>query len=66
MLAELLQAPDTAAAAKKHIDAINEEFFMVSSTYLDMVRAALAVQFPQTRLQQHITLSCGKHSVIIK
>ncbi|KAL3137155.1 hypothetical protein ABBQ32_006723 [Trebouxia sp. C0010 RCD-2024] len=38
LLAELLQAPDTAATARAHVDAIDEEFFMVSSTYLDMAR----------------------------
>ena len=37
VLADLLQAPNTAATARDHIDSINEEFFMVSSTYLDMV-----------------------------
>lgn len=35
-IAKLLQAPDTAAAARAHVDSIDEEFFMVSSTYLDM------------------------------
>lgn len=38
LLADLLQAPDIAATARGHIDAINEEFFMLSSTYLDMAR----------------------------
>jgi len=37
VLAELLQAPNIAATARDNIDSINEEFFMVSSTYLDMV-----------------------------
>lgn len=37
VLAELLQAPDIAATARDNVDSINEEFFMVSSTYLDMV-----------------------------
>lgn len=35
-IAKLLQAPDTAATARQHVDSIDEEFFMVSSTYLDM------------------------------
>lgn len=35
-IAKLLQAPDTAAMARAHVDSIDEEFFMVSSTYLDM------------------------------
>ena len=37
VLADLLQAPNIAATARKNIDSINEEFFMMSSTYLDMV-----------------------------
>jgi len=37
VLADLLQAPNIAATARNNIDSINEEFFMVSSTYLDMV-----------------------------
>lgn len=38
LLAKLLEAPNTSATAKKHVDEINEEFFMVASTYMDMVR----------------------------
>lgn len=38
VLADLLQAPDIAATARNNIDSINEEFFMVSSTYLDMAK----------------------------
>lgn len=38
VLAELLQAPDIAATARDNVDSINEEFFMVSSTYLDMAK----------------------------
>ncbi len=47
VLADLLQAPDIAATARKHIDSINEEFFMVSSTYLDMVGPLTAWYFCQ-------------------
>ena len=36
LLAQLLQASDTAATARAHVNSIDEEFFMVSSTYLDM------------------------------
>ncbi|KAL0038104.1 hypothetical protein WJX79_002967 [Trebouxia sp. C0005] len=38
VLADLLQAPNIAATARKNIDSINEEFFMMSSTYLDMAK----------------------------
>ncbi|KAL0017760.1 hypothetical protein WJX77_010093 [Trebouxia sp. C0004] len=38
VLADLLQAPNIAATARNNIDSINEEFFMVSSTYLDMAK----------------------------
>ena len=38
-IAKLLEAPDTAATARAHVDSIDEEFFMVSSTYLDMASA---------------------------
>lgn len=38
LLARLLQAPDAKAVAAEHTDSLTEEFFMMSSTYLDMVR----------------------------
>lgn len=38
VLADLLHSLNTAATARDHIDSINEEFFMVSSTYLDMAK----------------------------
>ena len=41
LLAKLLEAPNTSATAKKHVSEINEEFFMVASTYMDMVRAVV-------------------------
>lgn len=39
LLARLLQAPDAKAIAAEHVDSLTEEFFIMSSTYLDMVRA---------------------------
>ena len=63
LLAELLQAPDTAATARKHVDSINEEFFMVSSTYLDMVcvicfqllqMGILLPQYPRYECDEHL------------
>ena len=62
VLTDLLQASDTAAAAKRHIDAINEEFFMVSSTYLDMVSPAalchtLQAEYSCTRMWKSTSLS---------
>ena len=37
LLTDLLQAPNIAAVAKENVGSIDEAFFMVSSTYLDMV-----------------------------
>lgn len=42
LLARLLQAPDAKAIAAEHVDSLTEEFFIMSSTYLDMVRAQQA------------------------
>ena len=38
VLAALLQAGDTRAEARALIDSLSEEFFHISSTYLEMVR----------------------------
>lgn len=38
LLARLLQAPDAKAIAAEHVDSLTEEFFIMSSTYLDMAR----------------------------
>ena len=37
MLSQLLQSKDPHVAARQHIDSLTEEFFMVSSTYLELV-----------------------------
>ena len=37
MLSQLLQSKDPHVAARQNIDSLTEEFFMVSSTYLEMV-----------------------------
>lgn len=59
LLAELLQAPNTAATARKHVDLINEEFFMVSSTYLDMVSSNATAQYIQLLLKQQQAAVCS-------
>ena len=51
LLAKLLEAPNTSATAKKHVNDINEEFFMVASTYMDMVRKVLHNCLPVLQLQ---------------
>ena len=38
VLAALLQAADTRAEARALIDSLSEEFFHISSTYLEMVQ----------------------------
>jgi len=38
VLAALLQAADTRREARDLIDSLSEEFFHISSTYLEMVR----------------------------
>jgi len=38
LLARLLQAPQSQAVASEHVDSLTEEFFVMSSTYLEMVR----------------------------
>lgn len=43
LLARLLQAPQADAVAAEHIDSLTEEFFMMSSTYLEMVRARVTL-----------------------
>lgn len=62
LLAELLQAPDTAATARAHVDAIDEEFFMVSSTYLDMASSCL----PRCTCNSRHYYSCDAASVRIR
>ena len=42
LLSQLLQSEDPRAAARQNVDSLTEEFFMVSSTYLEMVRTAAA------------------------
>ena len=37
VLSQLLQSKDPHVAARQNIDSLTEEFFMVSSTYLEMV-----------------------------
>lgn len=37
VLAELLKSKNTQATASKYLDSLTEEFFMVASTYLEMV-----------------------------
>ena len=39
LLARLLQAPDAKSVAADYVDSLTEEFFIMSSTYLDMVSA---------------------------
>ena len=43
VLAALLQAADTRAEARALIDSLSEEFFHISSTYLEMVRPSRCV-----------------------
>lgn len=38
LLARLLQAPDAKSVAAEHTESLTEEFFMMSSTYLEMAR----------------------------
>ena len=42
VLRDLLEAPDLHAAATRNLEALTEEFFLISSTFLEMVRAARA------------------------
>lgn len=42
LLARLLQAPDAKSVAAEHTESLTEEFFMMSSTYLEMVGAFCA------------------------
>ena len=42
LLTKLLQAPDARAVAASQVDNITEQFFLMASTYLDMVGSALA------------------------
>ena len=41
VLSKLLQSEDPKVAARENIDSLTEEFFMMSSTYLEMVRTCL-------------------------
>ncbi|KAG2451149.1 hypothetical protein HYH02_004416 [Chlamydomonas schloesseri] len=38
LLAQLLQAPDPTGAARQHVEALTEDFFMTASTYLTLAR----------------------------
>jgi hypothetical protein len=41
LLAKLLEAPDPTGAARQHVEALTEDFFMTASTYLTLVSKAL-------------------------
>lgn len=46
VLAELLKSSNVQATASKYLDSLTEEFFMVASTYLEMVTFSWQFQFP--------------------
>ena len=38
LLAKLIESGDPASTAQRHVDSLTEEFFIMSSTYMEMVR----------------------------
>ncbi len=47
LLAQLLEAPDPTGAARQHVEALTEDFFMTASTYLTLVSGTTAADGAQ-------------------
>lgn len=45
VLAELLKSTNPQATASKYLDHLSEEFFMVASTYLEMVHNCIVLYY---------------------
>lgn len=50
VLAELLKSDNVQFTAQKYLDSLTEEFFMIASTYLEMVQSAFPNSPPRLPL----------------